>query len=383
MRSRSRRATRRRARALLPAFGASLFEAGRLTEATSVLDEAIAQTGDSQVRARAQVERALVRLETETTLVGDESRRVVDDVLPVLVRDGDEAGQGRAWWLRGQVAWRLGSLARADEALCRAAELARSSGDERELFEVLGWRAATAVFGPTPVDEGIDRCEAFRAAVAASPVAEASALNALGALHAMRGDVELADRLFGEANATLDKLGGLGANVSFLEAFARLAAGQPERAEQALRADVDALESMNVSSALATTTGMLAQAVYAQGRFAEAGELCRLTADGAAEDDLVTQIIWRGVQAKVLARDGRCEQAEALAREAVALAEPTDLLSHRADAMLDLAEMLWTCSRAEESGEALGTGIALYDQKGNAAAAARARALDRNRPGDA
>jgi hypothetical protein len=36
--------------------------------------------------------------------------------------------------------------------------------------------------------------------------------------------------------------------------------------------------------------------------------------------------MWRGVEARLFALDGRLEQAEALAREAVRLAEPTDML---------------------------------------------------------
>ena len=138
---------------------------------------------------------------------------------------------------------------------------------------------------------------------------------------------------------------------------------------------------MSDGAALATTTALLAQAVYAQGRMREADELCRATAGAAAADDIVSQVIWRGVQAKILARDGGCEEAEALAREAVVLVEPTDLLSHHGDAMLDLAEVLRTCSRPDESDAAVRTGLALYERKGNAAAAARARSLLHNRPG--
>ena len=85
---------------------------------------------------------------------------------------------------------------------------------------------------------------------------------------------------------------------------------------------------------------MLAQAVYAQGQLAEAEQLSLMAADAGAAEDLVTQVIWRGVEAKVLARRGRPKQAESLAREAVALVAPTDLLSHHGDAMLDLAAVL-------------------------------------------
>ena len=61
---------------------------------------------------------------------------------------------------------------------------------------------------------------------------------------------------------------------------------------------------------------MLAQAVYAQGRVDEADELCRRDGGGRPrDDDIVTQVIWRGVQAKVpRPRERRCADAEELAR---------------------------------------------------------------------
>ena len=101
----------------------------------------------------------------------------------------------------------------------------------------------------------------------------------------------------------------------------------------------------------------------------------------AAPEDTVTQAIWRGVEAKVLAHDGRRDEAEALAREAIALIEPTDLLSHRGDAMLDLAEVLRICRRTDEVDRATRAGLALYELKGNAVAAARARSRLSDRPG--
>jgi hypothetical protein len=43
--------------------------------------------------------------------------------------------------------------------------------------------------------------------------------------------------------------------------------------------------------------------------------------------------------------------------------------------MLDLAEVLRACGREAESERAIRTGLSKYELKGNAAAAARARAL--------
>jgi len=266
-----------------------------------------------------------------------------------------------------------GRLGSADEAWCEAAECARRAGSRRELFEVVGWRAMAAAFGPTPVGEAIARCEEFRELVRSSPIATASTLNPLALLHAMAGRFDVAERLLNQAGEILRELGGLGSGVSHLEAFARLLAGQPALAEERLRADVETLSSMSDGGALATTTALLAQAVYAQGCMGDAAELCRMTQRRAAEDDVMSQAIWRGVQARILAREGRGEEAEALARGAVALVEPTDLLSLRGDAMLDLADVLRICERLEEADRATRAGLALYELKGNEAAAARAR----------
>ena len=349
-----------------------------MTEATRVLDEAIARAPEPRLKARAQVERERVRLETETSVGTGQARLVTDAVLPVLEREGDEYGQCRVWLLRAQAAWIAGRVGGADAAWRRAADCATHAGDERELPGIVSWRATAAVFGPTPVDDAIRLCEEFRELARASPVWMASIINPLASLHAMKGGFELADRLLAEANETLHQLGSLGGSVNHHEALVRLLAGQPALAERPLRAGVATLASMNDSALLATTNAMLAQAVYAQGRLREADELCREAALGGAADDTVTQVIWRGVRAKVLAREGSSEQAEALARQAVALIEPTDLLLHHGDVMLDLAEVLRTGSRPEDSDRAGRAALALYEQKGNAVGAARARSLLNN-----
>ncbi|HYH89640.1 MAG TPA: hypothetical protein VEX67_10410, partial [Solirubrobacteraceae bacterium] len=103
--------------------------------------------------------------------------------------------------------------------------------------------------------------------------------------------------------------------------------------------------------------------------------LCSTTAAATAEDDVFTQVIWRGVRAKLLAGEGRCAEAEALARGAVERAAETDLLSLQGDGMLDLAEVLAKCSHPQACGEALRAALRRYEQKGNVVAAARARAL--------
>ena len=127
---------------------------------------------------------------------------------------------------------------------------------------------------------------------------------------------------------------------------------------------------------LATTAAMLAQAVFEQDRPDEAAELCALTARTAQREDLVTQVVWRGVQAKVLARGGRFEEAEPLAREAVAMVEQTDLLTHHGDALLDLATVLRLMGHTADAEAAFEAGCSLHERKGNAAATTRVKRME-------
>jgi tetratricopeptide (TPR) repeat protein len=361
--------------ALLPALGTSLFEAGRMAEATRVLEEAIAGAPEPWLEARARIEREFVRLELETGVGAESARRLVDEVLPVLERARDDHGQCRAWSLRAHAAWQSGRVERADADWVQAVACARRADDGRELFATLGWRATAAVLGPTPVDEAIGRCEEIRGFVRSTPVTLAWALNPLALLHAMRGQFELAARFLHRANEILHELGSLHSSAPHLEALVRLLAGEPKLAEVALRAGVDRLASMNSLGLLATTNAILAHAVYAQGRMQEADELCRRASDAAAADDIFTQVIWRGVKAKILAGQGRCNDALALAGEAVALATPTDLLTLRGDALLDLAVGLRACAPESQSRCATRGALSLYERKGNRVAAARARSL--------
>ena len=362
---------------LLPALGEALFEAGQMTDAMRVLDQVIAAAPAPRLEARARVEREFVRLETDTGAHVRQSLQVADAAQPVLEREGDDHGQCRLWSLRARVAWMVGRLGEADDAWREAAECARRGGMERDLFHVLGWRATAAVLGPTPVDEAIARCEEIAELVAASAVSVAWTHNALAVVHAMKEELDAAEHHLALANATLRELGSLSSSVSHHEAFVRMLSGRPDLAELELAAGVQRLGARSDvdSGLLATTTAMLAQAVCAQGRTREAAELCDATDAAVAPDDNVTQAICAGVRARVLALEGRCEAAQTVAREAIALLDGSDLLWHRGDALLHLAEVLAACGRPDESRQAIRDALELFAAKDNRAAARRARSL--------
>ena len=88
---------------------------------------------------------------------------------------------------------------------------------------------------------------------------------------------------------------------------------------------------MGETGILSTLAALLAEAVLAQGRDAEAEELTRTSEAAATEEDAASQIAWRTVRAVALARRNDVVEAERLAREAVALAAETDFLVMHGD----------------------------------------------------
>ena len=95
--------------------------------------------------------------------------------------------------------------------------------------------------------------------------------------------------------------------------------------------------------------GLLAEAVFIQGRWADAEALARETEELAAADDVDAQMLWRLQQARVSAARGEVADAERLAREAVELLEPTDNVVSKIAALATLGR---SCGRRVTEQEA-------------------------------
>ena len=214
----------------------------------------------------------------------------------------------------------------------------------------------------------------MREDVRESPESEAAILRHLGSLHAMVGRFDLARELLVTSNAVYADLGlSLNAATSQNEAVVELLAGNPAAAEESLRKGYCALREMGDRMFLPTTAAFLARAVLEQGRDEEAEELAKLSAELAAGDDLLSQILWRGVRARLFAKRAKFDKAEAFAREAVVLAQATDFVNHRADALLDLSQVLKAARRVEEAGTSASEALRLYEIKGNLVSASATR----------
>jgi predicted ATPase len=229
-------------------------------------------------------------------------------------------------------------------------------------------------FGPTPAVEGIRRCEAMRAEVRESRESEAAILRQLACLNAVVGRFALARELIATSNATYADLGlTLYVASSEHEAVVELLAGNPAAAEKSARAAYRALEEMGERAFRSTMAATLGLVILEQGRDEEAEALAEVSVRLGAAGDLLTQIRWRRVRARLLARRAEISAAEALAREALVIAERTDFVNERADALIDLSHVLEESRRCDEAVAAASGAVHLYELKGNMVAAAAAR----------
>jgi tetratricopeptide (TPR) repeat protein len=118
---------------------------------------------------------------------------------------------------------------------------------------------------------------------------------------------------------------------------------------------------------------MLGRELCALGRHAEAERYARLTRELEVRQSVLGEATWRQVQALVHASRGEHADAEALAREAVGIAERTDGLNYQGDALCDLAEVLAEAGRADEAAAALEQALERYERKKNLAMLAQVR----------
>jgi tetratricopeptide (TPR) repeat protein len=152
-----------------------------------------------------------------------------------------------------------------------------------------------------------------------------------------------------------------------------LLAGDPVTAARYAEEGCKLLEEVGEQGYLSTSCCYLGQALYALERLDEAEAWAEKGRQLGDSDDSVTQALSRQVQAKVLARCGQHREAEALAREAVALADSTETLVLHGNALSDLAEVLELAGRREEATSALREALERYERKEAIAPARQAR----------
>jgi tetratricopeptide (TPR) repeat protein len=294
--------------------------------------------------------------------------------IPILEAAGDEAGLARAWHLSAVVhlasSWSEHSI-----ALEQALTYAQRAGDAHEAGMITSALAIGLIFGPTPVESAIARCNEMLEH-SPGPFAEAVISVALAVLHAMATRFEQARELYAQTRRLDDELGSrLGAIHHYHGAMIALLAADPATAERELRTGYEALREMGEQSLLSTLAGLLGHVLYDLQRFADADEMTAYAQEITQPDDVASNTLWRSTRAKLLARTGDHQPAILLAESALALVETTDAIGEHAGMLLDLAEVLRLADRHHEAATPIERALHLFEAKGNIAGATRARTL--------
>jgi tetratricopeptide (TPR) repeat protein len=358
---------------LAPDLGRSLEGIGELRRAEEILGEAAAETGEAPARF-AVLERASLRDYTEAN--GDSFKELA--AAAGRVRDSAPDVAARAGILDAEVSWTTGDYAAMEGQLDAAGEAAGRVNDpetRRSLFNAIqGWQGRAVLLGPERADVGLTRCKEMVKGARAdgSRALEASLRAVCAGLHGMRDEFDeardfyKASRRIGEAVGLTSWLGAL----SLYSGPVELLAGKPADAARQLRRGLDALERMGDRSRGATTAAYLAHAFCEAEKLEDAEKFALQSKDLAADEDVFTQVVWRGARAKVLARNGDCAEAVPLAEKGVALAGKTSSPNLQGDALFDLAKVLKECDPAHARAAA-DEARSRYEEKGNVAGVRR------------
>jgi tetratricopeptide (TPR) repeat protein len=339
-------------------FRAALHEveAGRPREAESAITEAVAAgSSGGAIEWQLRVLRASLRVGADPEAL-DAARAVADEAYDRFLELEDDWGLARALELRAAVHGARGHAAAVAEDLIEAAVHARAAGRPTEHANALRGAAAALLNGPVAVHDAIAACDRLREEAAGSRTLEQDLNGTLAVLLARSGRIDEARTVVAEAVASMEELGARTdlAVASHRQAIVGWLAGDADTASAALRrayaAAVDAGDE-RLRAAIAATWATLL--VTPLGRVAgaseatEALELADVARTWGAEP--ATNVGWRVARARALMLQGRTEEADRLARDAVSVAEQTDSVDLRANALLHLAWVLAGAGRPDEA----------------------------------
>ena len=356
-------------------LGDALFWSGRPADAEALLRETAARaeaSGDVRAALLARLVHLEFALYTDPEGRGAEVLALAEEAIPVFEEAGDEQGLMHAWIGIGQMEHGLCRFGARNDAFRQALAHARRAGDERSAQSLLWLLGPGYIYGPAPVEEGLRWHTSPQAVHSVRP----GVLGSRAILEAMRGRFDEARQLLREMLARSEEL-GQGVSFALLGEYSwhvEMRAGDTDAAERALRQSCELLERMGERGWLSTQAGELGHVLCTFGRYEEAEEWARTGRELGGSDDIITQMIWRQVLAKVLGHRGELEEAERLAREAVEYGERTDMLFSLGTAHLDLAEVLELAGRGGEAAEEVAKALELYERKGDMAMADQARA---------
>jgi tetratricopeptide (TPR) repeat protein len=257
------------------------------------------------------------------------------------------------------------------EEVERAIAAARELGRMHFQVALFPHGAAGRMFGSTPIPDVLAWMEAQEASGLRHPALVSLRAQAL----AYSGNFEAARSLAAKGRTELAERGAklfLGLMTAHGSVDLELLAGDPAAGARLGEEGCRLLEDLGDRGWLSTACAKLGECYRLLGRLDDAQAQAARSAELGAEDDIANEQQWREVAAKVLAQRGERDESERLAREALALAGPGDLLA-RCFVLVSLAEVHELNGRIEEAVVVYGQALESSGRKGIVPVVARAR----------
>jgi len=366
---------------VLPRLAFALLETGDFPtlEATVAETSEIATvSGDRFLQAHAQVLGLWIRLFMNPEGWTEEAEREATTAIATFQEVGDDRGLAKGWSLLGLVHLTNARFGLAEEAWTKSADHAHRAGFHRDELEGLSWVPLCVWAGPIGADEGLRRCQEILERAEGDRKAMSSALMAQAVFLAGLGRFDDARKLIARATSLLEEVAltvWIAGPLTQFAGWVELLAGDPAAAERVLRPGYETLREIGEMAWLSTVVALLADAVCALGRFDEGEALAQVSEETSGAEDAYSQVMWRGVKAKVFARRGDATQAERLVQEAVDIAETTDFFPLQWHAHMNSGEVLLLIGGTQAARPVLERAVQLAERKGNLVGAQRARDL--------
>jgi predicted ATPase len=364
---------------LTPIIGEALMQVGDFDLAGHILESGRSEAriaGERRLELRILIQMMMLRMFGTANPEIDDLRAEARSAAAELEELGDDLAVARAKHIEALSHLAPGQFGMMRQALEAALDHARRAGDRREQDEILFWFLIADMYGPRPTSEAICDCRQILEQVEGRRHIEAGAYAALTLLYGYAGRIDEAREADAKRRSIYSELGmqlELAATTMTV-GWMELIAGEPVRAEDELRLASETLEAMGERGYLSTVQVVLAEVLYAQGRYAEAEETSRHAETNTQVGDVTSEVGWRAVRAKALAQRGELDAAEMLAREALKKGRSSDSPTIRTDGCLALAEVLSIGGRRAEALPYLAEALQLFVGKEIEPAVNRVRA---------
>ena len=351
---------------LLRALGTALYEAGDLGRAQAVLSDGLALATSANLPAvQARINVMLADIRNMLGVSSNAQALAECEASGAILATADNLdGMAEAWTLAGRLRFWLDDASAAREALERAISCARRSGHRRVQMRASHWLAVTFHALPIPADIAITRIDELLSETDGDPWAEADLLKPLCMLYAYVGRADAARAALARCRAIFT---GFGAKFALAESglpagLMEWALGYPAAAELHLREAAAALSAMGERRYLVDVTILLAEALYAQGRFDEAqAKVNEARAANLPDANGGTALL--NIAAKLFAQRGDFAEANRFVTEAETLIKPTSWAKDQAELLETKAEVSRLAGAADQAAESLRAALRIYEDR--------------------